>query len=226
MTPGASRHADLVVFDVNETLSDLSLMGERFTDVGLPAPAARAWFAGVLRDGFALTVTGDRTRFAELAADGLRPLLTGRSDATSAAAHVLAGFSALPLHPDVADGVRALRAAGLRLATLSNGSVSVAEGLLDRAGLRSSFEAVLSVEDASAWKPHRTAYGHALSVCGVPAERAVLVAVHPWDIHGAAAVGMRTAWISREGAPYPRSFVPPDYTVGTVGGLVDHLSAA
>lgn len=40
------------------------------------------------------------------------------------------------VHPDVAAGVRALAAAGLRLVTLSNGAVGVAEGLLGRAGVR------------------------------------------------------------------------------------------
>lgn len=45
----------VVVFDVNETLSDMTPMAQRFTDVGAPADLATLWFATVLRDGFALT---------------------------------------------------------------------------------------------------------------------------------------------------------------------------
>ena len=43
----------------------------------------------------------------------------------------MAGFASLPLHPDVVPGVRALRQAGLRLVTLSNGSTQVAESLIE-----------------------------------------------------------------------------------------------
>jgi 2-haloacid dehalogenase len=57
----------VVVFDVNETLSDLSGMAERFADVGAPGHLAALWFASVLRDGFALTAAGATPRFAELA---------------------------------------------------------------------------------------------------------------------------------------------------------------
>ncbi len=32
---------------------------------------------------------------------------------------------------------------------------------------------------------------------------AMLVAVHPWDIDGAARAGLATAWINRNGGVYP-----------------------
>jgi hypothetical protein len=35
---------------------------------------------------------------------------------------------------------------------------------------------------------------------GVAPELMLLVAVHPWDIHGAAQAGMGTAWVNRTGA--------------------------
>ena len=137
---GTGRMIDrplVVVFDVNETLSDLRPLVRRFADVGAPPHLLRVWFAGVLRDGFALTAAGAGERFAVLAADGLRSVLHGLPldrDVDAAVEHVLAGFAALGVHPDVPDGVRALRAAGCRLVTLSNGSVDVAERLLVGAG--------------------------------------------------------------------------------------------
>jgi hypothetical protein len=36
----------LIVFDVNETLSDMAPMGKRFADVGAPELLAKIWFAG------------------------------------------------------------------------------------------------------------------------------------------------------------------------------------
>ncbi len=54
----------VVVFDVNETLSDLTPMGQRFADVGVPEWTAKVWFASLLRDGFALTAAGTTERFS------------------------------------------------------------------------------------------------------------------------------------------------------------------
>nr|WP_254925633.1 MULTISPECIES: hypothetical protein [unclassified Rhodococcus (in: high G+C Gram-positive bacteria)] len=51
----ALRRPRVIVFDVNETLSDMSPLSERFADVGAPNELASLWFASVLRDGFALT---------------------------------------------------------------------------------------------------------------------------------------------------------------------------
>ncbi len=56
----------VIVFDVNETLSDMAPMGQRFADVGADPRLARLWFAALLRDGFALTVAGAREDFAVL----------------------------------------------------------------------------------------------------------------------------------------------------------------
>jgi 2-haloacid dehalogenase len=47
----------------------------------------------------------------------------------------------------------------------------------------------------------------------------MLVAVHPWDIHGAAKAGLKTAWLNRAGADYPSYFQSPDVTVGALTEL-------
>ncbi|MGB3761778.1 MAG: haloacid dehalogenase type II [Ornithinimicrobium sp.] len=205
-----------VVFDVNETLSDLSAMRERFTDVGAPADLAAVWFASVLRDGFALSTCGQQAPFADIA----RGILTSSLPTASldrplpdAVDHVMEGFMSLGVHPDVTAGVAALSDAGLRLVTLSNGSAGVADALLTRAGLRDRFEALLTVEDAGMWKPSQAAYVYAASQCGEELSRMVLVAVHPWDLHGARAAGMQTAWINRTGSAYPVHFTRPDLQV-------------
>ncbi|QGW24117.1 MULTISPECIES: hypothetical protein [unclassified Dietzia] len=62
--PGGPPTPSLIIFDVNETLSDMSPMARRFEDVGAPAHLASSWFAGLLRDGFALTVVSASDSFA------------------------------------------------------------------------------------------------------------------------------------------------------------------
>lgn len=203
----------VIVFDVNETLSDMAPMAGRFAEVGAPGWLATAWFAAVLRDGFALAAAGGKEPFAQLARGVLDALL---ADATlnrpvpEAVGHILAGFGELRVHPDVPDGVRLLREGGLRLVTLSNGSADVAGKLLATAGIRGEFESLLSVEDAPAWKPAPAAYAYAARACSVQVAQMLLVAVHPWDIHGARQAGMRTGWITRKPAPYPGYFGAPD----------------
>lgn len=217
----------VVVFDVNETLSNMSPMAQRFADVGAPPHLARLWFASLLRDGFALTSAGATEKFATLGRGVLHQVLAGVSldrDVDDAVEHVMAGFTSLDLHPDVADGVRGLRASGLRLVTLTNGAASVPRGLLERAGLLAEFEALLSVEDARIWKPARGAYEHAAKSCGTEPHDMLLVAVHPWDIDGASRAGMATAWIARAGGSYPDYFTAPTTTVGSLTELAAQLS--
>ena len=58
---------DVLLFDVYETLADLSPLGDRFVDVGAPAQLARTWLATLLLDGLALTAARAQAHFAVLA---------------------------------------------------------------------------------------------------------------------------------------------------------------
>jgi 2-haloacid dehalogenase len=89
----------------------------------------------------------------------------------------------------------------------------VVDSLLTRAGVRDLVGQVLTVEDAGVWKPARAAYDVALVATGVEAREAAMVAVHPWDLHGAKAAGMRTIWVNRTGREYPSFFAAPDLEV-------------
>jgi 2-haloacid dehalogenase len=222
------RAPRVVVFDVNETLSDMSPLASRFRDVGAPELTERVWFASLLRDAFALTAAGGNARFATLASAGLRSIFTGLSltrDLDAAVEHVMSGFTALDVHRDVPDGVRALKESGRRLVTLSNGSAGVAHRLLTGAGIREEFEQLLSVEDAGVWKPALGSYAYAARTCGVDPVEMMLVAVHPWDIDGAARAGMETAWINRDGLPYPEYFTAPTHTITALTELPGRLAA-
>lgn len=52
----------------------------------------------------------------------------------------------------------------------------------------------------------------------------LLVAVHPWDIDGAARAGLATAWIDRSGTPYPASFTPPSLRATSLTDLAQQLA--
>lgn len=203
-----------LVLDVNGTLSDLSPLGGVLARHGAAPELARTWFAGVLRDGFALSIHRDAPAFLDLAREVLLGALASETglDAPGdeVAAEVMEELGRLGVHPDVEPGLRALAAAGVELTAYSNGSAETVGGLLARAGLSDVVPRVLSVEQTRVWKPHPAAYAYATEVLGRRADELTLVAVHPWDLDGAAHAGWRTVWVDRTGSPWPSCFQPPD----------------
>jgi len=204
-----------VFFDVNETLSDLSTVADAFEHVGAGRNLAAAWFATVLRDGFALTSAATEASFGKIARNNARDLLS-KVDLDRSLENtvdtVLTAFATVGVHADVADGLWALHSAGHRLFTLSNGPTSTAERLLRDAGALDVFDDLLTVDGHSLWKPAPAAYLDAVSRTGTEGPT-YLVAVHPWDIHGASTAGLSTVWINRQGTHYPDHFRPPTITV-------------
>jgi 2-haloacid dehalogenase len=216
------------LFDVYETLLDLSPQGGRFVDVGAPAELARTWLTTVLLDGLALTAARAQAHFTQLAVHTLRSGLEGLPlDRTldEAVEHIMGGFDELDVHSDVPEGLSALGGLGPRLVTLSNAEASVAEGPFRRAGVNGRFERHLSTEEAGIWKPAPAAYAYAAGRCRTRPAAMMLVAVHPWDINGAHLAGMRTAWINRTGATYPEYFHAPTLQATSLIDLADLLDS-
>ncbi|MFE2432044.1 haloacid dehalogenase type II [Streptomyces sp. NPDC059373] len=78
---------------------------------------------------------------------------------------------------------------------LSNASRATLLRLNAYAGLR--WHQALSAENAQAYKPAPEVYQLAVDAAGCPSERVLMVAAHAWDLRGAQAVGMRTAYVQR-----------------------------
>ena len=221
------QQPQVVVFDVNETLSDLAPLDGRFEQVGAPAHLRATWFASVLRDGFGLAAAGTSQPFAKVAAGVLAAVLAqaGVADVEAAVEHVMTGMQELDVHDDVPEGVRALRRAGRTLVTLTNGATATSDGLLTRAGTREEFDQLLSVDDAGLWKPARAAYDYAVRQTGRPPGELMLVAVHPWDVDGASRAGLRTAWIDRGSSRYPSHLLAPEVRASSITDLAQQLAA-
>jgi 2-haloacid dehalogenase len=210
----------VALLDVNETLSDMQVLRERFERAGAPPELLDTWFAATLRDGMALTASGGYGEFADVARAVLRTLID-----EAAVDDILAGFQELPVHADVEAGLRRLHEGGVRLVTLTNGSSAIPQGLLERAGLSDLIERYLDVSAVGHWKPHPEPYRYACAELGVAPDEAVLIAVHPWDIHGAKRAGLRAAWLDRSGTPYPEVFEAPDLSAADLPDLAGRILA-
>lgn len=140
--------------------------------------------------------------FEGLTADALGwAMATLRLDDPALARTLLEAWRELPAYPDAAATLDALRAAGLRLAVLSNGTPAMLEAALAAAGLRERLELVLSVEPAGIFKPAPEVYRLATAALASPAARIAFVSANPWDAHAAAWNGFRAVRVDRTGSP-------------------------
>lgn len=189
-----------VVLDVIETLFAIDPLEEKLIELGLPAGSLKIWFPRILRDAFALQVTGIFKPFHEVAAGALVSLLAenGIEADSDKIAGVIQAFATLPIHPDVTEGIEILRDAGVRVAALSNGSADTTRQMFQNAGLEDAVEQFISIEEIKQWKPAAAVYQHAARKLGVAVDDLALIAAHDWDINGASEAGLTTGYIARK----------------------------
>jgi len=204
-----SRRPAVVAFDVIETLMSLEPLRARLTDIGQPPGLLEAWYTRTLRDGMALSATGDYVPFSEVAEAALRGL-THYTVSDEQVAAAMAGFGELPAFPDALPAITSLSEAGLRVACLTNGSAYFASSFVTRSGLGALVDRVISVGEVYRWKPAGVVYRYATEVMGTTPDRMALVAAHDWDCHGAKRAGLTTGWVSRKSGGFGAPFAPPD----------------
>jgi 2-haloacid dehalogenase len=219
-----SRRPAVVAFDVIETLMSLEPLRSRLTEAGQPPAMLEAWYTRTLRDGLALSATGDYAPFADVAEAALRGL-THYTISDEQVAAVMAGWEELPAFPDALPAISRLTEAGLRVACLTNGSAYLTSSFVNRTGLGSVVDRVISVEEVYRWKPASVVYLYAAEVLRVPPERLALVAAHDWDCHGAKRAGLTTGWVSRKSGGFGAPFAPPDVVGEDLTEVADKLLA-
>lgn len=103
---------------------------------------------------------------------------------------------------------------------LSNAAHTTLLRLNAHAGLR--WHQALSAETVRAYKPAPEVYRLALDTAGCAPDRVLMVAAHAWDLRGAQAVGMRTAYVHRSVGDPPTD---RDDFDGRFGGLDELVTA-
>ena len=215
----------VLLFDVNETLLDLTPLADSINTVLLDERAAKLWFTTMLQYSLVMTVSEQHASLPDIGAAVLE-MMARNTDViltSEDAKRALEPLLTLPSFPDVRPGLEKLKQHGFRLATLTNSSKVGVKAQLEHAGLTDCFEKQLSVESVGKYKPHRAVYEWAASEMQCEPRQCMLVAAHGWDVAGAKWAGLLTAFIGRGGQQLFPLGPKPDIHVADILGLADQL---
>ena len=215
----------LILFDVNETLLDMSPIKEKVNGFFDEEWAFKQWFSYLLQFSLVEMVTEQYHNFSEIADAALEMVAQSQDKKIpdEKKKEILSLMDQLEPHADVEEGLRMLKEAGYRLATLTNSAQPVADKQLKHAGISHFFEASMSVDSMKQFKPKLETYHRALKELGVSAKATLFVAAHGWDTTGAMRAGLSAAFIAREGqALYPLAPAPA-YTGKTLPDIAKQL---
>ena len=219
-----------IFFDVNETLIDIApLRCAVAARLGGGEGQADRWFNGLIEYSLAETLAGAASEFADIAAAVLAMQVAengGSLALDDAKAIVSDGLGQSEAYRDVPAGLSRLKDAGFSLVALTNSGGDGLHKRLEKAGIGEFFDHALSVQPSGGYKPDRRCYDYGLSETGASADRALMVACHPWDLIGARAAGWQTAFVTRPGKAWYLLADEAEYVADDIEDLARHILEA
>lgn len=222
MSPQVLRGVRACVFDAYGTLFDVASAANACRDVlGDDTDAVNVlWREKQLTYTWLRAAQGRHADFWQVTGEALDfTLETLKIDRPGLRERLMQLYLALDAFPEVASVLCRLRDAGMKTAILSNGTPSMLDAIVSRAGVAALFDAVLSVEEAGAFKPDPRVYQLAVARLGVPVGAIVFVSSNGWDACAASAFGMKVVWCNRYGQQAERLPGQPDREVTTLTDL-------
>ena len=190
-----------LIFDVNETLLNLAALDPFFKAQFGDARVRVSWFRQVLECALVSEVIFETTSFAVLGGAALEMQAQTHGVKLEENAKMTLGklMRSLPPHPEVPAALEKLKNHGFQMVALSNNSLETLEIQFSFANIRQFFDVILSVESSQHLKPHRAVYEYAAKTLSKTPSDLWMIAAHDWDLRGARAVGLKTAFVTREG---------------------------
>jgi 2-haloacid dehalogenase len=155
-------------------------------------------------------VTGDALDFAMDSLEITAPTLRER---------LMHLYLTLDTFPEVPSTLASLKAAGFKTAILSNGSPTMLSAAVEGSKIAHLLDAVLSVEEVGAYKPHPSVYRLAVERLGIAANAIAFSSSNAWDAYAASAFGMRVVWCNRYGQKPERLPGNPDREIRSLEEL-------
>lgn len=184
---------------------------------------ANHWRLKQLQYTWLRAVMGTHTDFWEVTQNGLDWALEaeGLGGDAELRERLLQLYWELDAYPEVPAMLKALKAAGLNTAILSNGSPDMLQGAVDSAGIGPVLDDTLSVESVGIFKPAGVVYDLVCERFGCAKEDVLFVSSNGWDAAAAAGYGFRTAWVNRAGEPMDRLPAKPDTVLSDLTTIPD-----
>ena len=216
-----------LLFDINETVLDLSVLTPKFFAAFGDDSVISTWFSMLLHTSTVCIVTKVKTDFATLAGITLESLAAKMKVKLTESRRndILKGFANLPAHNDIKPALEQLKCAGFKTVALSNSSLNLISTQITNAGLLVYFDDIISVEETGTFKPDPNVYKFAATQLNKPLDTLRLVATHDWDTHGALSVGMKAAYIQRSGSSYHPLYLKPDICGVSMSEIVKQIIA-
>ena len=218
----------VLVFDVNETLLDLRALAPHFARLFGSGEVLHLWFGQVIQSALLTVVTGQYADFGKVGRAALDMIAArcGLKISDDARNAIVGDMRRLPPHPDVKPAFDKLKAAGYRLATLTNSPAAVAQAQLDFAGLTPYLEKIMSVDSVQSLKPAAKVYQFAAQTLGIAPADIRLIAAHSWDVAGAMSAGCAAAFVARPGMVLDPLFSAPDIVEKDLLAVAGRIIAA
>jgi 2-haloacid dehalogenase len=215
------------VFDAYGTLFDVhAAVGRLRPQIGTHADElSQLWRAKQLEYSWLRALMGRHADFWQVTGDALDYALARTGVGAAVREPLMQAYLTLDPYPEVADVLRRLRAAGFKLAILSNGEPAMLAAAVENAGIGALLDAVISVEEVGVYKPDPRVYRLAVDRLGVRADQIAFQSSNAWDVNGAACFGLRPVWINRFGAPAERLPGNAEHELRDLSGLPGLLGA-
>ena len=212
------------VFDAYGTLFDVNSASRAAQDAlgSRWQPLADLWRAKQLQYAWLRGLGGHHADFWQVTSDALSFALESlRIDDADLHRRLMSVYLSLDVFAEVKPTLERLKAGGLRLAILSNGTPAMLASAVEHAGIGPLLDAVLSVEDVGVFKPHPSVYRLASDRLTIMPEAICFISSNGWDAHAAKAFGFRVIWCNRFNQAPERLPATPDAEMSTLSTLPD-----
>ena len=212
------------VFDAYGTLFDVNSAARIAQDAlgDKWQPLAELWRTKQLQYTWLRGLAGHHADFWQVTGDALDFALSTLQIANPALrARLMNLYMTLSAYPEVPETLKRLKAGGIKLAILSNGTPTMLAAASNNAGIASLLDAILSVEEVKVYKPHPSVYGLACARLNLDAGRICFLSSNGWDAYCAKACGLRVLWCNRFAQAPERIPVTPDAEIPTLAELPD-----
>jgi 2-haloacid dehalogenase len=222
-----NKNKPVLVFDVNETLLDMSPLKKSVNALLDNEQGFKIWFTMLLHYSIVSNSIDAYHDFGTIAGATLSMAATSMNKIVSKEEikEALSKIETLQAYPDVQKGLKILKDQGFRLATLTNSPPNALKQQLINSNLTDYFEQALSIDGLKKYKPEAATYLWAAKKLQVKPEEMMLVAAHGWDIAGASAAGLKTCFIAREGQSLYTLSNKPDYQATDIFTMAEKLVA-